>query len=399
MTGATRVRFQTVHRQLAKWLGGWLIVTGIAIAAVRAGTAEAQTPPYPPSPVIKNIRFDWSTHRRAAQGSDNFQLTWADDGHQYGWWGDGGGFGSTNSQGRVGLGLARIEGGWDDWKGHNVWGGKDPGNPAQFDGKSWGTISVDGVLYAWIVPDRPDTGGPRDHYRYIELARSRDHGETWTKPDWRLQIEDNLIIPTFLNFGQDNAGARDEYVYSYFIRPQNRQITQSNFGLNVHQPGAVFLARVHQDRLFEGRDHHEWFMGMRDGKPTWGELDAKQPVFENASGTGWCLSASYNPGLGRYLLATEHTESHGNLLGIFDAPEPWGPWTTVKYWTRDERFGETRPGSALDWEFNVFFLAFAPKWLSDDGRSFTVNFTGGGRGKDNDSFNTVRGRFELHPGK
>jgi hypothetical protein len=56
------------------------------------------------------------------------------------------------------------------------------------------------VLCAWIVPDNPDlsayghtyryTGDakialPRDHYRYIRLARSRDHGATWDEASWR----------------------------------------------------------------------------------------------------------------------------------------------------------------------------------------------------------------------
>jgi hypothetical protein len=369
----------------------------LGVGVLPAADAWGQTAPYPPSPVIKTIVLDWSTHRRGAPGSDNFQLTWADDSHQYGWWGDGGGFGGTNSDGRVGLGFARIEGNPDDWTGFNVWGGKNAENPARFDGKCWGTISVAGVLYSWIVPDVPDTGGLRDHYRYIELARSTDRGATWKKADWRWRIEDNLIIPTFLNFGKDNAGARDEFVYSYFIRPQTKNVTQSNFSLNFHKPGAVFLARVPSDRIFEGRDRYEWFTGMNDGKPVWGSLDQKQPVFEDPNGTGWCLSAIHNPGLGRYLLCTEHTRSHvDNQIGIFDAPEPWGPWSTVEYWTPKNRFGEIRDGSDLDWNFNVFFLAFSPKWFSPDGRNFTLTFTGGGRGRDNDSFNTVRGRFVLH---
>ena len=37
--------------------------------------------PYPSSPVVRAMRLDWSTHQRFAQGSDNFQLTWADDNH------------------------------------------------------------------------------------------------------------------------------------------------------------------------------------------------------------------------------------------------------------------------------------------------------------------------------
>jgi hypothetical protein len=134
---------------------------------------------------------------------------------------------------------------------------------------------------------------------------------------------------------------------------------------------------------------------MKGSAPAWGPLAAKKPVFENPEGTGWCVSASYNPGLKRYLLATEHTVSHASVMSLFDAPEPWGPWTTVKYWTPNDRFGRSRPGSRLDWADNVFFFSFAPKWFSPDGRSFTLVFTGGGNGKNNDSLNTVRGTFRL----
>lgn len=360
--------------------------------------------------MIAGLSLDWSTHRRSAQGSDNFQLAWADDNHLYGSWGDGGGFGSENDAGRDSLGFARIEGSWDDYRGFNVWGGLDAENPAQFAGKSWGTISVGGVLYSWLVPDDPDAAGtgdnfrhtgdpeiawPRDHYRYIHLARSTDHAAHWERAPWRWWREDDLLVPTFLVFGRDNAGARDEFVYAYYIRPQNPGVTQSNFKLSVHRPGALFLARVHQDHLFAGRDAYEWFSGLDRGKATWGPLAAKQPVFEDANGTGWCVSAIYNPGLDRYLIATEHGASHAGLIGIFDAPTPWGPWTTVEYWTEENRFGGDRAGSELPWRDNVFLISFVPKWWSTDGRDFTLSFSGGGRGKDNDSFNTVRGAFQL----
>jgi hypothetical protein len=372
------------------------------VAAVKTppGDLPALPPPYPPSPVIADLVLDWSTHKRDALGSDNWQTTWADDDHLYSSWGDGGGAGAIGNAGRVGLGYARIEGDWNDYRIHNVWGGVNPENPAQFTGKSWGTISLGGVLYSWVIPDIPDTGPPRDHYQYIELARSTDRAATWTKAPWRWSCADNVMIPTFLVFGKDNAGARDGYVYSYFLRPTRPCIKQDKTGLGVQQPGAIFLARAPKEKLFAGRDAYEWFAGLAaGGQPQWGPVEAKQPVLENPAGTGWCLSASYNAGLGRYLLATEHTVSHAGLMAIFDAPEPWGPWTTVKYWTPAERFGGTRPGSTLAWRDNVFFLSFAPKWLSADGRDFTLVFTGGGRGQDNDSFNAVRGKFLLrnHP--
>jgi hypothetical protein len=98
---------------------------------------------------------------------------------------------------------------------------------------------------------------------------------------------------------------------------------------------------------------------------------------------GWNVSVSYNPGLKRYLLTTEHTETHAGKLGIFDAPEPWGPWTTVAY---EETWG------APHVEVSTFYWNFPSKWLSSDGSRFTLVFTGK---NTNDSWNTVAGRFVL----
>jgi hypothetical protein len=94
--------------------------------------------------------------------------------------------------------------------------------------------------------------------------------------------------------------------------------------------------------------------------------------------------------------SAEHAVSHAGVMALYDAPEPWGPWTRVKRWTPGDPFGKTRPGSTLEWANNVFFFSFAPKWFSDDGVSFTLVFTGGGNGRNNDSLNTIRGTFELN---
>lgn len=354
--------------------------------------------PYPPSTAADGIELDWSTHRRSAQGSDNFQLTWADDGHLYGAWGDGGGFGGTNRLGRVGLGVARVEGSSSNYRGFNVWGGHKPTRPASFKGKSWGMICIDGQLHMWVVPDVPTGKGYRNHYEYIELASSPDHGRTWQKAPWRFVEAEQVTIPTFLNFGSNNRGvpARfGDYVYTYFIRPRATDMEQQGphgVGLVVHRPGALFLARVPTREVAASKQGYQFFSGLdRQGEPVWSDLSGKKPVFEDPQGVGWCLSASYNPHLGRVVLTTEHAESGRSLLGIFDAPAPWGPWTTIEYFEEDAPFGAQRRGSDLSWQSNVFFAAFATKWL--DGDRFTMNFTGAGRGKDNDSFNTVQGRF------
>ena len=112
-------------------------------------------------------------------------------------------------------------------------------------------------------------------------------------------------------------------------------------------------------------------------------MTARQPVLEDPNGVGWQTSASYNSGLGRYFLMTEHTQSGKGKLGILDAPEPWGPWTTVFY---TDSFGTPNI------EGRTFFWNFSNKWLSVNGEDFIMVFSGYG---DNDSWNTVEGRLVL----
>jgi hypothetical protein len=335
------------------------------------------SPPYPLSLVIDGMKLDWATHQRYAVGSDNWQLTWADDGHQYAPWGDGGGFGGTNSDGRVSLGVARIEGSWDNYRGFNVWGGKNAENPAALGGKSWGIVCVGGVLYMWVSPGSP----LKTMQTEARLYRSTDHAGTWRPADWSFVRSDNLTIPTICQFGRNYAGARDDFVYHYFVRPQ------SDRGFDAQKPGVIYLARVPKNRMMNRIAY--WFFAGFDpnGRPRWsGGLSGKRPVFKDGNGVGWNLSVGYHASLKRYILITEHTASCKGNLGMFDAPEPWGPWTTVEYiegWGKDHV------------ELNTFFWNLPTKWLSEDGREFTLVFTGAGLGFNNDSFNTIRGRFAL----
>ncbi len=349
----------------------------VLVLFFRATAFLTAAPPYPKSPVIGGVVFNWSTHTRMASGSDNWAITWADDDHQYASWGDGGGFGGTNSDGRVSLGFARIEGNRKNYTGYNVWGGKKPKQPARFDGKSYGVLCVDGILYKWVGP-----GSGTTSYTESRLCKSSNHGAMWTRASWAYTKTQGLIMPTILNFGRNYAGARDDYVYHYFIRLEGNPSK-----LNVHVPGRIDLARVSKTKLMD-QNAYEFFAGNDgDNSPEWtSDPDARRPVFENPAGVGWCLSVSYNPGLKRYLLCTEHTASFEGHLGMFDAPEPWGPWTTVFYAQDAELFGTGRI------ETGTFFWNFSNKWLSPDGRDFVLIFTGI---NTNDAWNTVEGSFGL----
>src|SRR5690606_40074440 len=97
--------------------------------------------------------------------------------------------------------------------------------------------------------------------------------------------------------------------------------------------------------VFSSRRHHTLF--SRDWSSDVCSSDlAKRPVFTDAeNGVGWNLSVSYHPGLRRYLLCTQHTAIAEGNLGIFDAPEPWGPWTTVRSEERRVGTGGSCTGS------------------------------------------------------
>ena len=364
---------------------------GAARSAVGEGLEEAKqlwlgltfwpSAPYPASSVVEGFELDWTTHRRGADGSGDWGITWADDDHQYTAWGNGGGFGGTNSEGRVMLGFARIEGDVDDYRTVNVWGGANAENPAEFGGKAYSLLSVDGTLYTWRCGDADG----ETSLDFQELYRSTNHSATWRSTGVKFTQssfeggDSGFYCPVFLQFGQDYDGARDDYVYVY--APEIQQ-TES---LYPQVPGEVTLMRVPKT-MVSVRSAYEFFAGLGDdGKPAW-TFDAagRQPVFEDAeNGITQHITAVYNPGLDRYILATEHNEHAEGNIGIYDGPTPWGPWTTVHF---SDSFGRFK---TLD---NGFMWVFPSKWLSEDGEEFVMIYTGKGR---NDSWNTVKGRFLL----
>jgi hypothetical protein len=142
--------------------------------------------------------------RTAAPGSDLWPLTWGEDDHLYVAWGDGGGFGGTDQDGRVALGFGRLEGAPQNFKAINLNGGKDPRAPAMFPkrGKTGGLLSAAAVLYAWVNLQN----GPWPDVDEA-LAWSSDHAATWHLSTWVFPKGDGHFKPsTFLNFGKAYSG-------------------------------------------------------------------------------------------------------------------------------------------------------------------------------------------------
>ena len=332
-----------------------------------AGTAA---PPYPQSEAIADMEFHWASHKRFAPGSDNWPMTWSANGDHYTAFGDGGGFGGDNRDGRVSLGVARVEGKGASYSGFNIWGGKGSEVAATFKGKSYGILAIGTDLYLWRCGDASGAAA----YRFQRLYRSDDDGRSWREAGWQFPGDLTFYCPTFLQFGKGYEGARDGYVYTY--ANERDKVARLSPG-----PGRIMLMRAPKDRLMD-RAAYEFFAGTgATGIARWtSEVADRVPVFKDANGTG-LVSAAYNPSLRRYLLATQHAPKGQGNIGIFDAPSPWGPWTTVLY---EDGWGTER------FRAGGFFWNFAPGWWSDDGRDFVLVFTGT---KALDSWNTVEGSF------
>jgi hypothetical protein len=82
--------------------------------------AAAIDPPYPPSSVIKGVKWAPADQIvRLAPGSDNWPMTWADDDIQYTAYGDGWGF-EPPIDVKLSLGLAKVLGPPDRIRGDNL---------------------------------------------------------------------------------------------------------------------------------------------------------------------------------------------------------------------------------------------------------------------------------------
>lgn len=366
-----------MRERFVKCLGTIAFVAAFMNAA---GWGFADGPPYPPSPVIAGITWHWETHRTAAPGSDLWPVTWGPDGHIYTAWGDGGGFGGTNSDARVSMGFARIEGPPETFRAVNVNGGKEAENPATFPkkGKTGGILFVDGTLYARLNPQ--DGKWPDVNH---SLAWSEDRGATWQQTAWVFpKGEGNFKPARFLNFGKDYSGVPKEhsgYVYIYGFKQSSQ-----NAGQNI------YLARVPKEKM-KAREAYAFFAGLNRGQPVWsGDVAEVKPVFSDSRGVIPTTGAVYHPVLKRYLLTSFHTGP--GQFGIFDAPQPWGPWTTVAYYETWGEMGAEGHGLNCD---------FPQQWMSSDGRTmwcvFSVYGDGAKKGINaHDRFNLVKVSLTLH---
>jgi hypothetical protein len=309
-------------------------------------------------PVVDEIRFDWSSYRDLAPGSDIWPLTWCEDDHQYTSWGDGGGFGGTNTDGRVSLGFARITGSYDGMQTLNLWGGKDSVVDSEFNGKVKSILCLGGDLYAWR-----SRGSAVDAFDWKQLILSEDKGLTWQEDVFPQSYVDGCLgcpgLPYMINYGKNYAGNPDGYVYTYWIELQDTSEWE------VQIPGVLWLTRAPvANRAFANRANWQWVTGFGSNHtPIWGSEANRAPVLEDPDGL-MRGSTNYVPGLALYLMVTNHTARNEGHIAIWEAPQPWGPWTLVM---KEHDWPQSDPAAPVGPKFS--FGNFSPKWFSADGRN------------------------------
>ncbi len=327
----------------------------------------AAEPPYPPSPVIRKI--EWApaaTIVRQAKDGDNWPVTWASDDALYTTWGDGTGF-MPKVERKLSCGFARVTGMPADFQGVNVRSPAEQLGDGRSGKKVWGLLSVTGRLYGWF--GHADQKGAA-----MQLGWSDDSAQTWTFADWRF---DEFGMIGFISFGRNYAGARDDYIYCYSHDKPRADSPADHF----------ILMRVLKSRVAD-RSAFQFFQRLdTTAKPQWtADIAKRGPVFQHQDA---CLRSAmtYCAPLKRYLWWQQIPQPKGARdrgdtrftggFGIYDAPEPWGPWTTA-YFTEKWDVG---PGEHGD---------FPSKWMSANGRELTLVFSG------DDAFSVRRAELDLH---
>lgn len=291
---------------------------------------------------------------------DTFPLTWADDGELYASAGDPL-WGETID----GLDVQKFSGRPPDYRitklNHmNDYVGSGGAGP-----KPTGMLCVDGVLYLafqnLLGLRQPAFGVLSQHGSDAQIIYSPNKGISWipqrsdiTRP---MFPGNKFGGPAFVNFGCNNANARDDYVYAISTE-------QWDNGSNVR------LGRAPRESIMR-RESWEWVCAFGPGgEPAWSsELEAAVPVLSMHRHIG-LPEMAYLAGIKRYLLLSWHLHrdasgDDGSDLLVFEAPEPWGPFALVHF----EEYWESK-------EFTPYCPRIPLKWLEPDGITGWLLFSG-----------------------
>ena len=254
----------------------------------------------------------------------------------------------------------------------------------------FGLLSVDATIYQYLCSYGKPAPSSGLRWDSVKLIYSPDRGRTWLNQDGTTPVsletydqqsrktmlflsepQQAFSLVSLLQMGRDYQLNSDGYVYGC--------------GPNGNTDGTMnqlVMFRVPKARVLE-RSAYEFFGGFRSrDEPIWSsDIHARDIVHHFPRGwvnstsdqmnvvQSWLPSVVYNAPLGLYLMAGSGVGCRDNgdwakpsYLGLWTAPEPWGPWTQIyedTAWT---------PGN--DGLARCYSPQIAPKWIAADGRSF-----------------------------
>lgn len=332
------------------------LVAGLLLVAANRSSASSDAP-YPPSTFITKLKWSHTVVKmKGYANGDNWPIAWMHEDSQLTAFCDGRGFSENDPD--LSLGFARVYGDPPEFHADNI--KSDADTPVGWGNKgikASDMIAVDSVLYMFVRNYRPSDS---DDFTNSRLACSTDSGVSWTWANWHFS--DTFGCPAFVQFGKDYEGSRDEHVYI---------ASQANDNAYAYSPDIV-MARVKVNSVMD-RSRYTFFGGISEnGHPTWvEEIAGQRPIFTDPKGTQR-IAITYNTGIGRYILTTSHLvgkkATHRAALGVFEAPEPWGPWSTVYY---DDHWS-VQDGR----DCRTYHHRFPPKRMTDDGRTMWLLCSG-----------------------
>jgi hypothetical protein len=326
--------------------------------------------PYPKSDCIQGIR--WLTEPLLYPNShgDVWAGTWADDGEVYAASDDTTGIDkAANSN----LAINKISGTPPNHTAVTINPMREYGHPGWRDGldtwKANGLVCVDGVLYLGVSQHSSAYDYPDNLQRVYDgsIVKSVDHGQTWSvKPAFGqpMFLGPRFGTPFFVQFGQDYAGAFDEYVYAV-----------SN-GCYWNNGNYMNMARVRRDRI-ANLDPADWefFTGAnKNNEADWvktaieAQRNGKGGIFKFRGQTSM-TGIQYVPAVDRFILA-QWAYTHPDdprpwdqtSLYLFEAPKPWGPWK----WFHVEE----------NWGVSFYNPCLPSKWFEDGGMRMWMTAAG-----------------------
>ncbi len=338
-------------------------------------------PPQEKSSFIIGVEFDIRRYHQAS--GDMWPITWGADDNLYGGAGD-----NRKSP----MNFWRISGGPDpERKCHQIDWIVDlvdnlPMDPAIYCTdprvhhtmgiKPAGLLDIDGILY--FAVETQNYGSDPEFNRQTNIngwiITTTDYGKTWNREATPVDFfSGRLASCHFIQFGRGYEGSRDEYVYAHF--------PSADDGKSYWENGDyILLGRVHKDNILV-RNQWEFYTGLNSSnEPQWNKDDCLAvPVFHYNRMTGE-NHVSYNKGINRYIMGNYgfiddhlnprpyHQEkwpetAYRSQLTLYEASEPWGPWSL--FYQDDDwgTYGDYQPN-------------FPPKWMSEDGKTMYMVSSG-----------------------